>query len=208
MNISVMQARPPFVIFQERSEEDRNASISAGRMVMKSVDYAIIRQIGSKDTVEKEAISWLNDNDRLASNGSMPNEWAIGFRKKYDQWKEGREAPPVGYPLKDWASISKARAENYAQIGIFTVEDVAGMNEEAMQRAGMGARADKDRAQAFLDSRLTHGNAEQLAALRAEAADKDTRIQQLEAQLANLAARLDGVEEKRGPGRPRKVVAE
>ena len=208
MNISVMQARPPFVIFEERSVEDRNATIATGRLVMKSVNYAIIRQVGSKDTVEKIAEDWLGDNDRLASNGAFPNDWAVGFRKRYEQWKEGREAPPVGYPLKDWASISKARAENYAQIGVFTVEDVAGMNEEAMQRAGMGSRADKDRAQAFLDSRLSHGNAEQLAALRAEAADKDARIKQLEEQLASISARLDGVEEKRGPGRPRKVAAE
>jgi len=206
MNIAVMQARPPFVIFEERSEEDRNETIKAGHLVMKAVDYAIIRQIGSKDTVEKIASEWLDDNDRLAANGGLPNDWAIGFRKRYDQWKEGREAPPVGYPLKDWASISKARAENYAQMGVFTVEDVAAMNEEAMQRAGMGSRADKDRAQAFLDSRLSHGNAEQLAALRAEAADKDLRIQQLEERLANLTSRLDGVEEKRGPGRPRKVA--
>ena len=206
MNIAVMQARPPYVIYEERSEEDRNATIAAGRLVMKSVDYAIIRQIGSKDTVEKIASEWLDDNDRLAGSGGLPNEWAIGFRKRYDQWKAGREAPPEGFPLKDWASITKARAENYAQMGVFTVEDVAAMNEEAMQRAGMGSRADKDRAQAFLDSRLSHGNAEQLAALRAEAADKDLRIQQLEERLANLTARLDGVEEKRGPGRPRKVV--
>jgi len=206
MNIAVMQARPPYVIYEERSEEDRNATIAAGRLVMKSVDYAIIRQIGSKDTVEKIATEWLDDNDRLAGSGGLPNEWAIGFRKRYNQWKEGREAPPEGFPLKDWASITKARAENYAQMGVFTVEDVAGMNEESMQRAGMGSRADKDRAQAFLDSRLSHGNSEQLAALRAEAADKDIRIKQLEDQLANLVSRLDGFEEKRGPGRPRKVA--
>jgi len=195
MTISVMQARPPFVIFEERSEEDRNESIKQGHLVMKPTHWAIIRQVGGKDTVEKIASEWLDDNDRLAGNGSYPNEWAIGFRKRYEQWKEGREAPPEGYPLKDWASISKARAENYAQIGIFTIEDVAAMNDEVMHRAGMGSRADKDRARAFLDSQLTHGNAEQLAALRAESADKDTRIKQLEEALANLSARLDGVEE-------------
>lgn len=199
MSIALMQARPPYVIFEERSEEDRNETITAGHLVMKSIDYAVIRQIGSKDTVEKVATEWLDDNDRLAGNGAFPNDWAIAFRKKFNEWKAGREAPPIGYPIKDWASVSKARAENYATIGIFTVEDVAAMTEEAMTRAGMGSRADKERAQAFLDSKATHGNSEQLAALRAEAADKDTRIKQLEETLANLSARLDGMEE-----RPRK----
>jgi hypothetical protein len=193
-----MQARPPYVIFEERSIEDRNATIENGRLTMREVDYAVVRQIGSKDTVEKVAADWLDDNDRQAAVGTYPNDWAIAFRKKYQQWKEGREAPPEGFALRNWASMSKARAENYAQIGIFTVEDVAAMNEEAMQRAGMGSRADRDRAQAFLDSRATHGNTEQLAALRAEAADKDQRIKQLEETIANLSARIDGMEEVRG----------
>ncbi len=198
MSIALMQPRPPFVLFEERSIEDRNATIKEGHLVMRPVDYVIMRQAGSKDTVEKEALEWLSDCDRMAAAGQMPNEWAIGFRKKFDQWKAGRDAPPDGFPLKEWASISKARAENYAQIGIFTVEDVAVMTEEAMGRAGMGARADKERARAFLDSRLTHGNAEQLAALRAEAADKDNRIKQLEETIANLSARLDNVETTKG----------
>jgi post-segregation antitoxin (ccd killing protein) len=199
--ISQMPARPPFVIFEERSEEDRAETIKQGRLTMKAVNYAVIRQIGSKDTVEKEAEVWLNDNDKAAARGTFPAEWAGAFRKKYDEWKSGKEAPPNGFPLKEWAGISRAQAENCVQIGICTVEDLAGMNEPAMIQVGMGARVLKDKAQAWLDSRLTHGNAEQLAALRAEAADKDLRIKQLEEQLKNLGSRLDQVESRSPDGK-------
>lgn len=199
--ISQMPARPPFVIFEERSEEDRAQTIAQGRLIMKAVNYAVIRQLGSKDTVEKEAETWLNDNDRAAVRGAFPSEWATGFRKKYDDWKEGKEAPPNGFPLKEWAGISRAQTENCVQIGICTVEDMAAMSDSAMNAIGMGARVLKDKAQAWLDSRLTHGNAEQLAALRAEAADKDTRIKQLEEQLSQLGSRLDQVESRDVPSK-------
>lgn len=192
--LSVLKARPPYVIFEERSEEDRNASITAGHAVLKSIDYAIVRQLGGKDTHEKPALEWLADMKRQAEKGAIPHEWAEGWEVGYRRWKEGREAPVNGFPLRDWASITRARAANYANHGIFTVEDLASINDAAMQLMGMGARADKEKARAFLDSKLTHGNAEMITALRAEAADKDNRIKQLEDTIANQTARMDQLE--------------
>ena len=42
----------------------------------------IVRQVGSKDTVEKVAAEWLADLDRLVSNGTFPAQWASHFRDK------------------------------------------------------------------------------------------------------------------------------
>lgn len=190
MPISLMPARPPYVEFEERSEEDRSATIAAGRLVFREVDYAIVRQVGSKDSVEKVASEWLRDLEQLAARGAFPQEWSTAFRQKYEAWKQGRAAPVNGFPLREWPRISRAKAENYATLGLFTVEDIAAMNEPTMQKVGMGARADKDAAQAFLETRSGEVNAEALAALRAESADKDERIAALESQLAEIQTEL------------------
>lgn len=200
MSVSLMtNERPPWISFEERSEEDRDASIESGGIRFKTTHWVIIRQVGARDSVEKPAEEWLKAKEEQAQKGSYPMDWAISHRKKYEAWVEGREAPPSGTPLKEWAGISRAMAENCHQLGIFTVEDLAACNEDTLKKLGMGARKFKDSAKAWLDSRLTHGNAEELAALRATVADLEERNKQLE-------ARLETVEAKKGPGRPKKVA--
>ena len=44
----IMQARPPYVQFEMRAVEDRQASIDAGHYVAKDVAYAIITPAGSR----------------------------------------------------------------------------------------------------------------------------------------------------------------
>lgn len=197
MSVSLMgQERPPWIAFEERTEEDRDASREAGGIRFKTVNYIVIRQIGSKDSVEKIAEEWLAYKQEQAEKGSYPMDWVISHQKKYDAWKEGREAPPDGVPLKEWAGVSRAIAENCAQVGVYTVEDLAGANEETLRKIGMGARKYKDTAQAWLDSRLTHGNAEELAALRATVSDMEERDKQKDQLIQKLESRLELLESK------------
>lgn len=188
MSIQLMERRPPHVRFEERSEEDRNASIEAGRLVLKSVHFVLISQPGSKDCVEKDAEGWLADIQRRAMAGAYPQEWVDAFRTRYEAWKRGLEAPPMGFPVREWAAISRAQADNLCAIGVLTVEDLANANEPTMARIGMGARTLKDKAQAWLDSAKQHGNAEELAALRAKLADLSADNERLHEKLQALAA--------------------
>lgn len=186
MSIALMPQRPPFVEFEQRAIEDRNASIASGGMIMRDVDYVIVRQVGSKDTVEKDAVEWLVDLDRLAANGAYPGEWVRHFREKYNAFKAGQIEPEMGLPVRHWPSLSKAQAENLIGAGVRTVEDIAAMNEPTMQRVGMGARELKKKAQAYLESRDANKAAEQITALRIENEAKDDRISTLEARLLAL----------------------
>ena len=192
MNISLMPQRPPYVQFEQRAVEDRNATIKAGGLVMRDVDYAIVMQVGSKDTAEKEALDWLNDLDRLAQNGNYPIEWAQHFRRQYESWKAGHEVPELGLSVRQWPSLSKAQAENLLAAGVRTVEDVATMNEQTMQRVGMGARELQRKARAYVDSRETNKAAEQIAALQADLENRDATITSLEQRLAKLEAAAEG----------------
>lgn len=187
MSIAVMEARPPIIAFEERAVEDRDASAKAGGLMMKSEDIVVIRQAGSANTVEKNAAEWLDDCDRRVQRSAMPASWAKGFRDHYNEWKAGRDAPVNGFPIREWASISKAMAENCINAGIFAVEDLAVANEELLGRIGMGSRALKDKAVAWLDSRKGNSS-EELAALRAENKTLADSITELRAQIAELSA--------------------
>lgn len=190
--IALMPQRPPYVQFEQRAVEDRNATIKAGGLVMRDVDYVIVMQVGSKDTAEKEALDWLNDLNRLAQNGNYPIEWAQHFRRQYESWKAGHEVPELGLSVRQWPSLSKAQAENLLAAGVRTVEDVATMNEQTMQRVGMGARELQRKARAYVDSRETNKAAEQIAALQAEVENRDATITGLEQRLAKLEAAAEG----------------
>jgi hypothetical protein len=188
MSIELMPQRPPFVQFEQRAVEDRNASIAAGGMQMRDVDYVIVRQVGSKDTVEKVAAEWLADLDRLVSNGTFPAQWASHFRDKFKAYKEGQVEPELGLSVKQWPSLSKAQSENLLAAGVRTVEDVAAMNEQTLQKVGMGARELKGKARVYLDSRDANKAAEMITAVRIESEAKDERIAALEARLAAIEA--------------------
>jgi hypothetical protein len=194
MSVQLMQqGRPPWVTFQQRAEEDRDATIAAGRLVLKDVDYAVIRQIGGKDTVEKIVGEWLSHCDLMASKGNYPGEWVTAHRGMYEQWKAGQEVVPPGFPIRQWAGVSKAQAENLALAGILTVEDLAAASEQGMSKIGMGARALKDKAQAWIDS--SKGNSgEELAALRVENSTLKQSIGELQEKTRELEAAINSLQ--------------
>lgn len=190
MTVSLMPQRPPFVHFEQRAVEDRNASIKAGGLVMRDEDFVVVMQPGSKDTVEKLAVDWLAQIDRAAANGTFPPDWAVHFRKRYDSWKEGREcSAELGLPLREWPSLSKAQCENLIAAGCRTVEDVAAANEQILHRVGMGARELQQKARNYLASRDANKAAEEITALKATLTDRDERIAALEQRLAALEAK-------------------
>lgn len=191
-NVALMPARPPYVEFETRTEEDRDATIKEGKFVAKEVDWAIIRALGSKDTVEKNATEWLEHIEHQARNGAYPREWAKFFREQYTEWKNGGDPTKVnGMHVRNWASISRAQAEGLIAAGVFSVEDLAVANEQALQRIGMGARALQERARAWLESATGNKAAEELAALRVKTAQQDETIATLTARVNELAAALE-----------------
>lgn len=190
--------RPPYIEFEDRSVEDRNATIASGHLVMKSEHFVVVRAIGSRDSIEFPALAWLDQQDKQAQMGRLSPEWASMYRRKYDAWCNGLEGPVNGFPIRDWSSVNRAMAESLISIGVCSVEDLANANEETLARAGMGARTLQQKAKAFLESKNGGVNAEEVAALRAEVESKDERIKSLEQRLAALEAKTTA-KSKLGP---------
>lgn len=193
-NVALMPQRPPYVEFEERAVEDRNATIKEGKLVMRSVNYAIIRPIGGKDAIEKEAEPWLDHLDKQAEQGMWPRDWAVFFRDQYKRWREGQEVGPTGTHVRNWAAISRAQAEMLTAARLLTVEDLAQANEEALQRVGIGARELQARARAWLEVAAKNGSAEELNALRVKTDDQDRRIEELLDANKRLAAQVEALQ--------------
>jgi hypothetical protein len=170
-----MQAgRPPYVKYEERSFEDRAATQAEGRLIMRSVDFVIIRQTGSKDTVETEAKPWL---DSLKNQKEMHPDWISHFHKQFDAYKSGQEITPIGTHVKTWPLISKAQCDMLLNANLRTVEDVAGANEDSLRNVGIGARELQQKARAWLDNAQANGKgAEKMVSLQVTVDDQTNQI--------------------------------
>lgn len=173
-NISLQAARPPFVQFEIRPVEDREASLKAGFYVARDEHFAIITPSGSRDRFEFIVSEWLARMRREVQSERIPGAWYDHYVAKYEAWKKGNDFEVEGTPLKTWPPISPAQLSSVASLGIRSVEDLAGASEEAIQRMGMGGRALVVRAQTWLANRT----------------GEKARIAELEATVAAMQAQL------------------
>ena len=196
--IGIAQARPPYIEFYIGTKPDPKKSVELGYRVTKDIDMVRIIQPGSRDTLEMVASEWL---DRIKvkflenAHDALPEEWIASFRKKYEMWKEGQEAPVNGTSIKEWPLLSPAQVSNLMACHILTIEDVAEMTEMAMQQAGMGSRELKTKASEWLKGK------EISEAAMLENNKLKQEIEELKAQMAEFLA------DKPKRGRPKLEAA-
>lgn len=183
---SLQDVRPPFVVFETRPEEDREASLEKGMYVARNVDYAIVTPAGSKDRIVREVQSWFTLLQENVLSERIPGTWLEYYKAKYKAWKSSEELPESGTPLKTWPPISPAALQTLLRMGINTVEGLAEAPETALNALGMGARELKRNAQSWLSS--NSAQTQQLAQL--EKANKE------------LMARLAAMEEALNAKKP------
>lgn len=210
--MEALKDRPPYVVFENRPVEDREATIRCGHIVHKDVPFALITPAGSRDRIEKVAAEWLDDKARDADAGRMPIEWLRGFHAKFEAWKAGQEVPVDGTPLSSWTLLSPAQAQNMKSMGLLTIEDVAAANAEALSRIGMGAMELKQKAIDWLKAANSVGaSAAEMDKLRADLEAANQRIITLEQSnqaLESALAAAQGTGEPKRRGRPPKEAAE
>ncbi|UEP43145.1 hypothetical protein [Burkholderia sp. B21-005] len=198
----------PHIRFETRPIEDRAASIEAGRKVYVDIDWVIITPPGGKDVREDHAEAWLAKIKAQSEVGQYDFEWVDAFKKMYAMYKEGKELPEDGTPLRMCTTLfSPAEIANCLGVNIRTLEDLAGATEEALGRLGMGARALKTRAQTALNTGDGKEAAMRVEALEVENSSLKERVADLTAvvnELKEQMATMMPLEHRRGPGRPPK----
>lgn len=190
--LTIKENRPPYVRFETRAVEDRQASVDAGHYVGRDVAFALITPQGSKDCIEREVSDWFASAEQQVLEGRLPPEWLDAFKRSFKSWKDGQELPVEGTPIVNWPAISPAQVKMLLSIQIRSVEDLAAANEESLNRMGMGARALKQRAQSWLQSADGTGkSAEQLAALQVSNEELARKNSDLERLVKELAGKLE-----------------
>ena len=183
--------RPNYVKFEVRAVEDRTRSIEEGHFVPKDVIFAIVTPAGTKDRLEKPADEWIESIEEGIKQERIPAEWGPAYRKALQNFKDGLELPEHGTPITNWPAISPAQTRVLLDINVRTIEDVAEMNEETLNRLGMGGRALKEKARAWLDSSEDTGKvAAEVEGLRQANIALEERNASLEERLAKLEKQL------------------
>ena len=188
--IQISEAKAPWIMFERRPVEDRNASIAQGRYVARDEDFVLITPHGSKDQVERVVSEWFENNKREVEAGRLDASWQRKYQEAYKNWCEGKEMPLEGTPIINWPVLSPAQVRMLQDLRILTVEVLAQANEETIRRLGMGGRKLVQSAQEYLKSADKAQTSEAMVAmqLRLEAAEQ--RNAQLQDQLATVIQQL------------------
>lgn len=185
----VQEARPPYVVFETREVEDRQASIDKGHYVAKDVDYALICAQGSRDRTERIVAEWLEHIETESRNERFPHAWVKAYKEAYSAWKEGREIPENGTPIRTWPPLSPAQVRLLLDLRVRTVEDLAQLNDEGLSRLGMGARSLKQKAVDWLETSKDSGKlVEELNELRLRNKELEERDKKRDEEIAQIRA--------------------
>lgn len=181
----------PVVIFEMRAVEDRSKPATDGVTQMVDKAFAIVRAPGSKDSLEKLAIDWLDQLDIYAKSDRIPRNWPSEYREAFRLWSAGEEMPVVGTAIKSWPPLTPAQRKNILQAGILTVEDLALANDEIRTRVGMGSYDLQRMAQKWLAEAKDQGaTAKALEETRIELESARRLIKEQTAALAEMKALL------------------
>jgi len=178
--------------FYTKAEIDGQKTKDAGHPVFHDVTYVKIIQPGE---------SRLSQIDRPAVDMDVER-----FPRQWDAFKRGKSDEIIGAPLSLLFPTNPSIVENFRRTGVHTIEQLAGLPDAALQETGMGGRQFQEKARDYLakaeSGKGYHALSEKLDQLALKVTEKDNRIAALEAALASK-----GDDEKRGPGRPRKIEA-
>ena len=101
------------------------------------------------------------------------------FKTAFEEFKAGNEIPAFGTPVRGSLILQPSEQQRCISANVLTLEDLADANEGALSRIGMGARALKDKAAAWVKTKDDNGNklAIENQALRVEVEQLTTALE-------------------------------
>jgi hypothetical protein len=163
----------PAVKFFQEAVHSPAKSAELGRQIFESQDYIEIVIPGDM----------TNIIIRKATEKDIET-----YADTYRKYKDGLEQSAEGYPLEQWAHLTKADVLNYKSLKFSTVEQVAEMNTSSMGAVGMRATGDKKAAQAFIENSKKNGLAETQAI---EIENLKNEVRRLTEQVKEVGALAD-----------------
>ncbi len=145
---------------------DELATQTEGRQIFKDIDRIRYYFPGNP-----------NNRPVFAANAEEQQKWP----KEYAAFKAKSEVAVDGIPIEQWPLLTKSQVLELKALGFRTVEQVAGMNDLAVQRINPGGLRLKNNAAAYLDDAAAG------ALLAKTTADNDRLNQRLAEQDKKLA---------------------
>lgn len=186
--------------FYNKPVFDKAASDAEGRPIYTNKVYIKIQADHDNKT------GWdlpLKDPDKYAKPDDDPrNRWDVAFK----QFEQGVSGKAEGTPLEVWNMLPKHRCLELAAQGILSMEQLANLPDNMLQKVGPDGSRLRDGAKRFLEpaDMMTQS-------LRNTVADQEKELENLKAQMTQLQNQRFGDEEempppKRGPGRPKRAT--
>jgi len=173
------------VRFEEEVILDEEATKQSGFPKYRTIDMIYIRFAGQRDEYARQVL--MEDTPtQLADIKRFPRQW--------EAYKSKKEQVMDGYPITQWAVLTKAQALELKGRGIHTVEQLAGVIDSNL--TWMGARQMRDNAIAWLEE-AEAGTA--VAKLTSENSELRLQIEALQNQinaLANVVKKSDNFSEQ------------
>lgn len=175
-----------YVQFYMEAVKDEEATISEGRPIYSDREYIKIIPVGDKNTVICEPVS---------------EEHKMRWPHQYAAFKNQQTQPQVGTPLEEWPPLSKSQVLTFKGANVHTVEQLASVSDGNLTNLGMGSRALRDKAIAYMANAKDNSG---LMAMQEQLNAAQKQIEALTNQLTGFKAA--GVDEPKRRGRPKKEV--
>jgi len=162
------------VRFYDKKVIDQALSEQHGRTMYKMEPYVFIQEPGERD--------YNDDPLRL-------KPWAPArFPRQYAQYKAQQEQAPEGTPIEFMFPQHPHIAENLRGLSIHVVEQMAEMQDTALQNIGMGAFQWREKARKYLEMA---NKGVGFHKLQAELDARDNKIATMENQMAQMRTEMD-----------------
>ncbi len=171
------------VAFFLKAVQNNFKTAQEGRPIFEDREYIRILVAGDKGTIVEQPLR-PEDKERFAA--------------EYRAWKQGLAAPVVGTPIGEWPLVGASQVEELKALHVQTVEALAALSEAGIGGLGLGGRQLRDKAVAWLAATKDAAPLAQLVEER-DLLRADNEL--LQAQIAEMNARLKELEEGRAPAR-------
>lgn len=160
--------------FYMRPVEQAHKSAQAGRPIYEDVEFVEIIIPGNRGAVHDTMVR---------------EEHRQRWPQHYAAFKAGQDAPQEGTPLEEWPAISRSQVEELRYFHIRTVEQLAGLGDDALSRAiPMGGYPLREKAQRFLEHAAGLAPMEALAAKEAA---NEAKMAAMEEEIRQLTAVIE-----------------
>lgn len=175
-----------FVQFSEEAIQNPAKSEAAGRPIFDAVEMVSISFPGNNLT---EIVRKVTDEDR--------ERWP----KQYEAFKRNGGTVVDGTALEAWTALSKAQVREFQAMNIFTIEALAAVPDNAVQRMGMGGHMWRERAKAFLEAAEDNAAVDKVVAenfrLKEQIDTQGRQLAELGALCQTLKHQLEGMQNAR-----------